>query len=585
MPITMKVFFVIMVILVLLSLFYFGKDSYFIFGLSVKGVPAKIIYVLLDLITPTLLLVAMLKRYGWTFKYAICYLGFFTLNSLVGIIIYTRLIPEDLFKYMWPAIAIGVLPIIILVIFLILFWRAKNYFNGFVALVLSLSIGTVGFSSWQAPIANADQCDNSAATSEYNGCKSGASQEKNSCVQGCTFYMEDPCFGECQSNYNQCTGICNDVYNSTVGTCSDIFADSSVQCVNEEKSGDTEPEPNTDTPKKPQPKSCSAQENNFNAARKKVQDACNGIEYPERLLTTKGREPNDLMPPLCKTLKENMDKDQATLDRAQKLLDWDKSQKKFFENTVIPNQKGEFADLLDEYENLQHDILEKEVKLDEASEKFSEIKHEANIAWAEAVVGMSGPAGVFGDVGILIGKSLAGAPKKHIGIRVAIDAAEYPLEKVLKRGLGHVIEGAGKAATPVVAIAGAVWDGLELQELAVKTKEAEREYKQKLGWYNDALTAMNGFKSRQDYATLMGIEKKMEGTRHQIRLLDIEIDGLEKEIPVMKHTLGISKELSDKCEKDLKEETDAIEQQDRCRAALLEEKTAKNDLSTCEAAK
>lgn len=128
-PRSLKIFFVIMFVLILMSLLSFGKDSYFILGLLIRGIPAQIIYILLNVLAPTVLLFAMLKRYPWTYKYAIYYLSFFVLNSLTGIIIYSLLIPEGFLNDMWLIVAAGVFQTIILSVFLILFLLAKNYFK------------------------------------------------------------------------------------------------------------------------------------------------------------------------------------------------------------------------------------------------------------------------------------------------------------------------------------------------------------------------------------------------------------------------------------------------------------------------
>ncbi len=452
-------------------------------------------------------------------------------------------------------------------------------------------LGNQGFT------ANADSCDNSGAKSEYNGCKTSASQEKNSCIESCKWYLQDPCYGECQSNYNQCSGECNSSYNTAISGCSETY--NSQLCSNNDNDNSNEnPPPNNQSSK--EPKNCNGEQNNLDAAHKKVAEACKGINYPERLLTDKGQEPNDMMDSLCKSLDEQVARDQATLDRAQKLLDWDKSEKRFFEETVIPNIKEGHEKLLDDYEKLEKDIEEKKELLDKSSEHFSEIKAESTQAWIEAIAGAGGPAGLFLDVGILIGRLSKGSPVKHIGIRVGIDAAEHPVEKGLEK-IGEILFGEtthmglglnkvpetllGHVEFSPLSFVGIAYDGLELQELKNLTADAEKDYNQKLSWYEDALTAMNGFKNRDDYAKLMGMEKKLEEINQKIRLLDIEINSLEKQIPVMKHTLGISKELSDKCQKDKQNEANTVAQQERCRSALKEEQTAKSKLKECEAAK
>ncbi len=128
-PLSMKIFFIIMTVLTLLSFLYLEKNSIFIIGFVLRGVLAKIAIALVNIFVPTILLIAMLKRYSWTAKYATFYFGFLILNSVIGIISYTLIMPDGLFKYLWSSIAIGASPNIALIIFLIIFWRGRNYFT------------------------------------------------------------------------------------------------------------------------------------------------------------------------------------------------------------------------------------------------------------------------------------------------------------------------------------------------------------------------------------------------------------------------------------------------------------------------
>lgn len=465
----------------------------------------------------------------------------------------------------------------------------------FAAITLSLPTGVFLAIYGQDLSVNAtSQCDNSAATSEYNACKSSAAQEKNSCIKDCQFYREDPCYGECESNYNQCSGECNATYDAATSTCSDIFAESS--CLNDDN-GSTDKDgidDNSDSDKTDQPPAnkCSDQNKKLEAAHKKVAEACKGIAYPERLLTSQGRERNDLQGPLCESLKKQLDDAQATVDRTEKHLADDKSEKSF-QKTILQNQEIGYANLLDEYENLQKDIEEKKAKFDEASEKFTEIKNESNQAWIEAIAGTGGPAGAMVDIGLALGKGFGGQDSTHIGVRTGIDVAEYAADYGLEKFFETELKGLGLEKFPKgtksmgelspLAFVGIAYDGLELQHLKNKTHEIEKEYNQVRGWYEDALTAMNGFKnSRQDYAKLMDLESKREATKQKIRLLEIGIEAFEKQIPVMKHTLSIAKELYEKCVKDKKEEDQTLEQQERCRKALQEEQSAKNENDICQ---
>jgi hypothetical protein len=132
-PISLKAIFIIMILLTLLSLilFFLGwqNDWYFILGFAIIGPISKIIFLLLNVVAPAALLFAMWKRNPQTWKYALAYFGFFVLNNIMGMITFLLALPAGLLGYMWPAIILGAIPLVIMAIFMIIFWKERDYFD------------------------------------------------------------------------------------------------------------------------------------------------------------------------------------------------------------------------------------------------------------------------------------------------------------------------------------------------------------------------------------------------------------------------------------------------------------------------
>jgi hypothetical protein len=84
-PLSLKIFFIILSLGVISSIFSIGKNWYFLLGFIITGFVSKIILFLLNIAAPIMLLIAMWKRYSWTKRYAFVYLGFFILNNIIGI--------------------------------------------------------------------------------------------------------------------------------------------------------------------------------------------------------------------------------------------------------------------------------------------------------------------------------------------------------------------------------------------------------------------------------------------------------------------------------------------------------------------
>ncbi|MBI5047317.1 hypothetical protein HZC07_06335 [Candidatus Micrarchaeota archaeon] len=76
---------------------------------------------------------------------------------------------------------------------------------------------------------------------KYLQCVNDAGIKKNLYQENCRSYLTDPCYGECQSNYNTCMEQWNETYKNEKKTCLDIYLDSCLNTCTEKCSFDTIP--------------------------------------------------------------------------------------------------------------------------------------------------------------------------------------------------------------------------------------------------------------------------------------------------------------------------------------------------------
>lgn len=87
-PVILKVIWIILLIGVVFSVpavFSARTSGYPIFGLNVFGYWAAVLMFLVNLLLPVWLIIAMLKRYSWTWIYAVAFYLFIIINELMGI--------------------------------------------------------------------------------------------------------------------------------------------------------------------------------------------------------------------------------------------------------------------------------------------------------------------------------------------------------------------------------------------------------------------------------------------------------------------------------------------------------------------
>ena len=121
-PLSLKILFVVFIFWVIGSLvnlpnIYAAGLSFF--GVQVNGASASIIVLLLDVLAPLTFLFALWHRKFWATTFAFSYIAIFSLHSVVDI--FTSRERLGLVPILIPLVAN--------VIFLIIIYNARNYFN------------------------------------------------------------------------------------------------------------------------------------------------------------------------------------------------------------------------------------------------------------------------------------------------------------------------------------------------------------------------------------------------------------------------------------------------------------------------
>lgn len=127
-PRSLKLFFIFLVLSVIVSLPSLQDTRFFLFGLVVPGLLSQGAHAVFVLLAPLILLLAMLKRLPWTWKYALGYLIFFATNSLVGAFLFSRSAQGDAGR-LWLTIEVGAGSVMLMVTCMILFWTQRRYFE------------------------------------------------------------------------------------------------------------------------------------------------------------------------------------------------------------------------------------------------------------------------------------------------------------------------------------------------------------------------------------------------------------------------------------------------------------------------
>ena len=121
-PLSLKILFVILILWVIGSIFALPQRYELglpFFGMSVYGILAAAIVLILDIIAPIVFLYALWKRESWGPQFALVYMGIFILNSIVAL--FTHRVELGFMSILIPSI--------ITLIFLGVIYSNKKYFN------------------------------------------------------------------------------------------------------------------------------------------------------------------------------------------------------------------------------------------------------------------------------------------------------------------------------------------------------------------------------------------------------------------------------------------------------------------------
>lgn len=119
-PLSLKVISLLLLIDMLGALLSLGTDNisgFFLLGTILTGALAIGAIALVKILANIVFLAAIWKRYNWGWNYGMIYLGYFALNTLIA------------FTHPSAPIFILVIEIIVNLLFIVIFIRAKDYFE------------------------------------------------------------------------------------------------------------------------------------------------------------------------------------------------------------------------------------------------------------------------------------------------------------------------------------------------------------------------------------------------------------------------------------------------------------------------
>lgn len=131
-PPSIKLLFALLIFHVLFSLLSLGKASYFFLGITINGLIAVIVALLLNVVGSLVLLFALWKKFDWAWKYGAVYFGFFILNGLVALAgILLGLLGSAIQSAAMTWLALIVFLILVLnTLFLFILIKNRQFFDG-----------------------------------------------------------------------------------------------------------------------------------------------------------------------------------------------------------------------------------------------------------------------------------------------------------------------------------------------------------------------------------------------------------------------------------------------------------------------
>lgn len=201
----------------------------------------------------------------------------------------------------------------------------------------------------------------------YQACVKNADQAKNQCTDDCEFYRTDPCFGECEQNYNECKTGCANGYTTAAKTCLDTFIDACFSsCINACATA--------------KPEDCNDLERAWKSARDEANKECWGKDADIARVDIERA---------CVEPKNDMSAARAKIDQVKAKIDQLTGDFKFKQSSLT-NAEQSYASLAAEYARYKTDVDSARAMVREKQIALSWAKYEANIRWGEALASSGG---------------------------------------------------------------------------------------------------------------------------------------------------------------------------------------------------
>ena len=119
-PILLKILFVVLLLWVMMTIavsFSMPDRQIAFYGMLLKGLPATIVVLLLDIIAPIVFLYAMWNKFKWGALFGMLYNGIFIINCLIALILFKEVFGDGIY-----------FPLIASIIFFSVIFKERRYF-------------------------------------------------------------------------------------------------------------------------------------------------------------------------------------------------------------------------------------------------------------------------------------------------------------------------------------------------------------------------------------------------------------------------------------------------------------------------
>lgn len=126
-PRSIRFLLVVLALNIIFSLLFIADSEYFLLANFISGPLAVALKLLLNVISGSVLFIAIWNRYRWAWKYGVVYFGFFMVNGLISALAFVLILPKYL-EYMLLSIAlIALISTALNIIFIAILFKQRDY--------------------------------------------------------------------------------------------------------------------------------------------------------------------------------------------------------------------------------------------------------------------------------------------------------------------------------------------------------------------------------------------------------------------------------------------------------------------------